>query len=178
MLTEQIVRPANELVHFDAAADTRVFRDSLGSFSTGVALVAAEGPAGRIGMVVNSFTSVSLDPPLISFCAMRRSDSWSKIRESGTFSVSVLSHEHEDVARKFVNRATDRFETSDWVRTPFGNPALSDALAWFDTTIESISDAGDHELIIGRVGACARPVNAQPLVFFNGKYARLHAVGQ
>lgn len=173
MLTEQLAPIAEELFYFDAAADARAFRDSLGSFSTGVAIVAGQGSEGRVGMVVNSFASVSLDPPLISFCAMRTSDSWRKIQAAGSFSVSVLKHEHEEVARRFVKRGIDRFEGSGWVTTPLGSPALSDALAWFDVTVESVSDAGDHELVIGRVSACARPVSGQPLVFFNGNYTHL-----
>ncbi len=165
-----VVRP---IAAIDTHQDSRGFRDALGRYPTGVALVAAATPDGPVGMAVNSFTSVSLSPPLISFCAMLTSASWAGIRPGKRFAVSVLRLHHEDVARRFSQRGVDRFADSSWLTSPSGHPILEDALSWFDATIETVADAGDHELVIARVNACSQPGEGDPLVFYSGRYANL-----
>ncbi|WP_460946751.1 flavin reductase family protein [Okibacterium endophyticum] len=157
----------------DAHRDSRAFRDALGRYPTGVAIVAASTPGGHVGMAVNSFTSVSLTPPLIAFCAMRSSTSWAGIRPGGRFAVSVLQAHHEPVARLFSQRGIDRFAGSTWRSSPSGQPVLEDALSWFDATIETVADAGDHELVVARVDSCSEPGDGEPLVFFSGRYGNV-----
>jgi len=160
-------------IAIDAHRDSRAFRDALGRYPTGVAIVAATTSRGPVGLAVNSFSSVSLDPPLISFCAMLTSASWLDIREIGGFAVSVLQLHHEPVARRFTQRGIDRFATSRWASSPSGHPVLEDSLSWFDATVETVADAGDHEMVIARVRACSPAGDGSPLVFFSGRYGNL-----
>ncbi|MET8137678.1 MULTISPECIES: flavin reductase family protein [unclassified Streptomyces] len=156
----------------------RSFRDVLGRFTTGVVLVTAQTEVGPAGMAANSFTSVSLVPPLIALCAAHTSTTWPAIRAAGGFAVTILREDHEEVCRTFATRGTDRFAGRDWVRTPAGHPLLSDGLGWLDCTIEQIHPAGDHELVIARAekwstAGVGETATAGPLVFHSGRYVRL-----
>lgn len=153
-----------------AGQEARALRDALGRYSTGVALITTQTPHGPVGLAVNSFTSVSLAPPLISFCAMHTSASWSDIRATGRFAVSVLQVHHEQIARRFSQRGIDRFAGSTWIPSPGGHPILGEALSWFDATIETVTTAGDHEVVIAGVDAFSEPGEGAPLVFFGGRY--------
>jgi len=157
---------------FVTQIDPRGFRDALGRFATGVVLVTADTSAGSAGLAVNSFTSVSLDPPLVAFCPARTSASWPLIRQAGGFAVSILALEHGDLCQRFATRGADRFASAEWGRSPNGHPVASGCLAWLDCTIEQVHPAGDHDIVVGRVGElgiCA----GDPLVFYSGTYARL-----
>lgn len=158
---------ANEL------QDKRSFRTTMGRYPTGVAVVAATTADGPVGLAVNSFTSVSLEPPLVSFCAMITSTSWARLRPVGQFAVSLLREDHEGVARRFSQRGVDRFAEYEWVLTPGGHPVLADALGWLDTTVEAITTAGDHEVVIAHVDSWSQAGAGGPLVFFGGEYHRL-----
>jgi len=153
--------------------DQRGFRDTMGRYPTGVVVIAAMTPTGRAGLAVNSFTSVSLDPPLVAFCPMLTSTSWARLRPVGGFAVSLLREDHESIARRFSQKGIDRFAEHDWVESPAGHPVLADALGWLDTTVESISLAGDHEVVIARVDHWSQVDDGRPLVFFGGRYHRL-----
>jgi len=153
--------------------DQRSFRDTLGRYPTGVVVVAAAAADGPAGMAVNSFTSVSLDPPLIAFCPMLSSTSWAQIKPAGGFAVSLLRLQHEAVARGFSQRGIDRFAGHEWQASPSGHPVLAEAIGWLDAAIESVSPAGDHELVIARVLDWSAPGEGDPLVFFSGGYRAL-----
>ncbi len=153
--------------------DQRSFRDALGRYPTGVAVIAAATPDGPAGMAVNSFTSVSLDPPLIAFCPMLTSTSWTQVKPIGGFAVSLLRSHHEDVARRFSRKDVDRFGAHEWHESPSGHPVLADALGWLDATIESVTPAGDHEVVIARVDRWSEAGDGRPLVFFGGSYHSL-----
>ncbi|KAB2384845.1 flavin reductase family protein [Actinomadura montaniterrae] len=157
----------------DKEAAQRSFRDVLGRFTTGVVLVTAKTPTGPAGMAANSFTSVSLDPPLIALCAARTSTTWPAVRAAGGFAVTILGDEHEDVCRTFAARDTDRFAGRDWAQTPAGHPLLPDGLAWLDCEIEAIHPAGDHELVIARATCWSIAQDRGPLIFHSGRYTRL-----
>jgi len=157
-----------------AEARRRAFRDLLGRYATGVVVIAASTPEGPQGMAANSFTSVSLDPPLIAFCPMRSSSSWAAIRPVGGFAVSILGAGHEDVARRFTQKGVDRFGAHDWRRSPGGHPILAEALGWLDATAESTTIAGDHEVVLARVDRWSEPGEGGALVFHGGRY---HALG-
>lgn len=173
-----ISTPASDISRgIDARADSRAFRDALGRYPTGVALVTASSPGGPVGMAVNSFTSVSLAPPLISFCAMLTSTSWAGIRAAGSFAVSVLNQDHEPLARAFTRRDVDRFAGHSWQLSPGGHPVLTESLSWFDATIQSVTVAGDHEVVIAQVHACSAPQPGDPLVFYGGRYGNLAREG-
>jgi len=160
-----------------ADADPRTFRDALGRYPTGVVLISAMTDEGPVGMAVNSFTSVSLDPPLVSFCPMRTSTTWARMRPVGGFAVSTLRDCHTDVSRLFSRRDADRFGAGEWVLSPGGHPVIADALGWIDATVEWIADAGDHELVVARATGWSELADGDPLVFYRGGYHRLAVEG-
>lgn len=153
--------------------DQRSFRDNLGRFPTGVVLITANTPAGPVGMAVNSFASVSLDPPLISFCPMVTSETWASIRAVGSFSISILRSTHESVSRLFAQRGVDRFGEHAWAHSPAGHPVLVDALGWIDASVSHVQRAGDHDLVIADAVAWSEVRDGEPLVFFGGRYGTL-----
>ena len=152
---------------------TRSFRDVLGRFTTGVVLVTAQTDDGPVGMAANSFTSVSLEPPLIALCAAHTSSTWSVIRAEGGFAVTILGDAHQEVCRAFAARGADRFAGRDWEQSPSGHPLLPDGLAWLDCEITALHQAGDHELVIARATFWTLAEDGDPLVFHSGRYTRL-----
>ena len=152
--------------------DPREFRTVLGHFPTGVTIVTAVGPRGPVGLAVNSFTSVSLRPPLVGFFPAHTSGSWPVIRAAGGFCVNVLGAHQEELARRFATPGADRFRDLPTIAAPrTGAPILSGAVAWVDCTIESITPAGDHDFALGRVRALgADPGFNSPLLFHRGEY--------
>ena len=151
---------------FDAAA----FRSALGRFVTGVAFVTA-APAGEpTGLIVNSLASVSLEPPLVSFCAARSSLTWSRMRRAGRFGVNVLARHHEAFAVRATPPEADRFADLDWDAGIGGVPLLSDALATLDCEVIAEHPAGDHWIVVGRVDDLRLSDVRDPLVFFAGAF--------
>lgn len=157
--------------------DSTAFRRTLGSFATGVVVVAAQDGTGPVGMAANSFTSVSLDPPLVLFCAANSSTTWPRIRGVGGFSISVLAADQEDVCRGFSRRGIDRFADVTWLPGPAGHPVISGALAWLDCRLDALHPAGDHEIVVARVLSIPPQADGGstgvPLVFFRGQYSGL-----
>lgn len=155
------------------AFDGAHFRQVLGHFPTGVTVITADGPEGPVGLAVGSFTSVSLDPPLVAFCPDKRSSSWPRIREAGVFCVNVLGEDQELVCRTFASKGVDKFKGIGWEPTGTGSPRLGGVLAWIDCTVETVHDAGDHEICIGRVTEMGvGEGSGGPLVFYRGGYGR------
>ncbi len=99
-----------------------VMRDVLGHFVSGIVVVTAIGPDGPLGFTCQSFASLSLDPPLISFAPARTSSTWPRIREVGGFCVNVLAHGHQDVSNGFARSGTDKFAGVDWRPSAHGSP--------------------------------------------------------
>lgn len=148
------------------------FRQVLGHFPTGVVVVTALAAGVPVGLSVNSFTAVSLEPPLVAFCAARRSGTWALIRPAGSFCVNMLAEDHEAVARTFAMPGADRFRGVGWAPSPSGAPRIDGSLAWIDCAIEDVHPGGDHEICVGRVGALKVSREAGPLVFYRGGYGR------
>lgn len=155
--------------------DSRAFRDALGSFPTGVAVVTAghADQAAHIGITVNSFTSVSLDPPLVLWCMDRRSYRHEVFARAAGFTVSVLGTGHKDVSARLARPGEHSLEGIALLPTESGPPALADSLAVFECTTEQKLDAGDHTILVGRVLRFSRPSESAPLVFFRGRYSAL-----
>ena len=148
----------------------RALRDALGRFATGVAFVTA-APDGRPdGLIVNSLASVSLEPPLVSFCPARTSLTWSRMRRAGRFGVSVLGARHEPFARRAAPAGADRFAGVDWTSGPGGVPLLADALATLTCEIVGEHAAGDHWIVVAQVEEARVWPAAEPLVFFAGGF--------
>ncbi len=158
------------------APDEARFRQVLGHFATGVTVVTGCDESGDpVGLSVNSFTSVSIDPPLVAFCVGRGSTTWPRIRATGRFTVNILSDDQEAVSRRFATTGAepfDRFEGVGWHPSPTGSPVVEGALAWIDATVEVEHDAGDHVMVIGRVSGLEVAPGGAPLVFYRGGYGR------
>jgi 3-hydroxy-9,10-secoandrosta-1,3,5(10)-triene-9,17-dione monooxygenase reductase component len=148
------------------------YREALGAVPTSVAIIATVTEDGPAGVAVGSFVSVSLDPPLVGFFIAHSSTTWPRIRPTGGFSASVLSATQEAVCRVFATRGADKFGECAWSGAPSGRPVIDGAVAWFDCEIESASQAGDHDLVLGRVEAMHVDQEAEPLVFMGGAYGR------
>jgi flavin reductase (DIM6/NTAB) family NADH-FMN oxidoreductase RutF len=123
-------------------------------------------------MAVGSFASVSLDPPLVAFFAGRDSDSWPGIEAAGAFCVNVLSDQQEGLSRRFAAKEGDKFEGIGWRPAASGSPLLDGVLAWIDCDIESVTEAGDHVCVMGRVRELEVAHDGAPLLFFRGGYGR------
>ena len=156
-----------------AAPDARSFRDALGRFPTGVAFVTAAPDGEPAGLIINSLTAVSLEPPLISFCPSRSSLTWSRMRRARRFGVNVLGRQHERFARRATPAGSDRFAGVDWQQARGGVPLLTDALATLECEIVAEHPAGDHWIIVGRVDDLRIPPINDPLIFFAGAFGGL-----
>jgi 3-hydroxy-9,10-secoandrosta-1,3,5(10)-triene-9,17-dione monooxygenase reductase component len=155
--------------------DEAQFRTVLGHFATGVTIVTAIDDGEPVGMAANSFTSVSLDPPLVLFCAANSSSTWPRIQRSRAFAVNILGEHQESVSRLFATKGADRFGTVAWRIGVGGSPVLEDVLAYLDCRIDSEHEAGDHVIVVGRVLDLGIAVDASPLLFHRGAYSRLLA---
>jgi 3-hydroxy-9,10-secoandrosta-1,3,5(10)-triene-9,17-dione monooxygenase reductase component len=154
--------------------EPEAFRRVLGHLPTGVTVITADHAAGAVGMACNSVTSVSLRPPLVSFCPARTSETWPAVRDAGRFCVNVLAHHHEEATRAFARKGVDRFAgISHHARR--GGPALDDAVAWLDCEIRAEHAAGDHIIVVAEVVALDARPDAAPLVFFRGDYGTFAA---
>lgn len=154
-------------------------REVLGHWPTGVAVVTALSESGEpSGMVVGSFSSVSLDPPLVSFFATRNSSSFAAIRSAGVFCANVLSADQEDLCRQFSRPGPDKFAGVPWHQAPTGSPILHGGLAWVDCTVESVAEAGDHFAMFGRVVHLSHVRYDSPLIFHRGAFGRLLPVAR
>lgn len=155
-----------------AAIDPALFRQVLGHFATGVTVITAAPDSGPVGLAVGSFASVSLDPPLVGFFPDKGSSSWPKIEATGAFCVNVLGEDQEHVCRRFASKDPDKFTGLGWAPAGSGSPLLEGVLAWIDCDIESVTDAGDHFFVLGRVRELAVGHDGGPLLFFRGGYGR------
>ena len=122
------------------------------------------------GMVVGSFTSVSLDPPLVAFLPASNSGSWARLRTAGRFCVNILGADHEQLCRQFAARGGDKYAGVTWAAAPSGSPIIDGAVAWIDCETETIHTAGDHDIVIGRVLDLDSADEGLPLLFFQGGY--------
>lgn len=157
--------------------DSNTFRQVLGYFPTGVTVITATKANGDlVGFSVGSFASVSLDPPLVMFCAGKNSQSWPEIEEAKSFCVNVLSEEQAELSNTFAAKDIDKFAGltgSTGLTQKTGSPVFDDVLSWIDCEIEVVHEAGDHWIVVGRVqdlGINESTESAGPLIFYKGKY--------
>ena len=153
--------------------DTRAFRNALGSFPTGVAVVTAAGANCHVGITVNSFVSVSLNPPLVLWCIDKGSERYEAFTKAESYTVSVLGTAHEPISTQLARGGAHQLAGIPLIETESGPPALADALAVFECQIHAVHDGGDHAILVGRVLRFARRDAGAPLVFFRGKYGAL-----
>lgn len=153
------------------AFDSATFRRVLGHYPTGVSVVTAvEGDDGATGMVVGSFTSVSLDPPLVAFFPAKNSQSWPRIERAGKFCVNILASDQQALCRQFSAKGPDKFMGVAHRVSANGSPILDGVVAWIDCQLEAVHEAGDHYIVLGRVIALEVETPGKPLLFFQGGY--------
>jgi|SRR5680860_1138010 len=152
--------------------DEASFRTVLGHFATGVTIITAMDGDEPIGVSANSFTSVSLDPPLVLFCAAKASTTWPRIEAAGKFTVNILNEHQEDVCRVFATKGADRFSRIGWRTSSNGQPILHDSLAYIDCEMQEQHDAGDHIIVVGRVQELGVLSEEGPLLFYRGGYGK------
>ena len=155
------------------AFDTAKYRQVLGHFPTGVTVVTAMTDDGPAGMAIGSFSTVSLDPPVVLFCPQKTSGSWNRIKGSGSFCVNILAEDQEDVSRVFASKSDDKFAEIGWKHSGNGAPRITGVLAHIDCDIHEVLDGGDHDIVLGLVTALDVSHEGGPLVFFRGGYGRV-----
>lgn len=155
----------------DPMIDGGEFRRVMGHFPTGVTVVTASSDQGPIGVAIGSFVSISLDPPLVGFFLGNTSGSGEGIKNAGHFCVNVLGDSQLELCGLMASKADDKFSGVQW--TPAlgtGAPVLPDILAVIDCKLDSVVEAGDHDLYIGRVQHLDTIADGEPMVFYKGQY--------
>ncbi|CAH1655243.1 Flavin reductase [Hyphomicrobiales bacterium] len=164
----------------EEAFDALGFRRALGSFATGIAVTTACGPTGElVGMTLNSFNSVSLDPPLILFSIDRKAKSLPVLAEAEGYAINILSTEQEDVSRQFARSLSDKWRNVGYRLGIAGAPLLDGSLAHFECAPYAQYDGGDHVIFVGQVLRFGvHPHDAEGLVFYRGRFRRLAELDQ
>jgi 3-hydroxy-9,10-secoandrosta-1,3,5(10)-triene-9,17-dione monooxygenase reductase component len=147
------------------------FRQVLGHFCTGVTVIATVDEGGPAGFACQSFAAVSLDPPLVLFCPSRSSATWPRIAAAGHFCASVLADEQRELARIFGASGAGKFAGVRWSPSRSGAPVLDGALTWAGCTVETVHEAGDHYVVLGRVTELGECRAGPPLLFYRGRFA-------
>ncbi len=151
--------------------DPGAFRTVLGHFCTGVTVVTSLDGSTPVGFACQSFSSLSLSPPLVLFCPSRTSSSWARIRDAGHFCVNVLAEDQREVSAAFGRPGNNKFDGLNWTPSPNGAPILDGVLTWVDCVTETVHEAGDHDVVIGRVAELGPHADGRPLLFYRGDYA-------
>lgn len=153
--------------------DPSKFRRVLGQYPTGVCVITALQPDGQpTGMVVGSFTSVSLDPPLVAFYPDQKAGAWARLRDSARFCVNILSTDQEGICRKLASKDPDKFVDIPFFLSHGGCPVIEGVVAWIDCDSHSVEVAGDHFIVMGLVSQLEIAAGGLPLLFFQGGYGR------
>ncbi len=145
------------------------FREVLGHFASGVTVVTAMEDGAPVGFTCQAFTSLSLDPPLVALAPAKSSTSWPRIAKAGAFCVNILAADQEELGRTFAVSGGDKFAGVAWQVGRAGTPVLEGTLAWIECHLEIIHDAGDHELVVGRVLDLGLGTG-RPLIFHRGTF--------
>lgn len=156
------------------AVEPRRMREVLGHFASGVTVVTAVTDDGPIGFTCQSFSSLSLDPPLVVFAPARTSRTWPRLREIGRFCVNVLAEGQDALSRTFARSGTDKFAGVPWTASRHGAPVLRGVVAWIDCALQAEYDGGDHTLAVARVLDLGADPDRRPLLFHRGTYGLLH----
>ena len=151
--------------------DSSAFKDAMGRFTTGVTIVSGLDAGEPVGFTCQSFVSLSIDPPYVAVAPARTSTTWPRIARTGSFCVNVLSEDQESLCRGFAVSGGPKFDGVAWHPSPgTGSPIIEGGLAWVDCRVELVHDAGDHELILGRVVELGVG-EGEPLLFFRSHFA-------
>ena len=149
-----------------------LYRKVLGRYPTGVTLVTGMDETEPLAIVIGSFTSVSMSPPLVGFFIGTGSQTWQRIEKSGSFGVNILSDEQVDLSNGFFQKERDPWEGTGWESMASGSPMIPSCLANIDCSIHEVSEAGDHFFVSGLVEEAIYKDVGSPLVFLGGKYGQ------
>ena len=144
----------------------------MGRFATGVTIVTAVDEGSAVGFTCQSFVSLSLDPPLIALAPAKSSTSWPRIFRAGSFCVNILSDAQRDLCMAFAVPGGDKFSGISWSPASRGAPILDESLAFVECQLELVHDAGDHEIVVGRVLAVGQG-NGSPLLYYRSRLASM-----
>lgn len=162
----------------EASIDSQQFRQVLGSYPTGVCIITAlDSDDTPAALVVGTFTSVSLDPPLVGFLPDKSSSSWPKIEQAGHFCVNVLASDQQDVCRQMSAKGPDKFSGVDYSLSDNRLPVIADTIAWIECRIHSVTDAGDHWFVLGEVLSMEVTRDEDPMLFHRGRYGGFAEIG-
>jgi flavin reductase (DIM6/NTAB) family NADH-FMN oxidoreductase RutF len=154
--------------------DDRLFRKALGCFATGITVVTSKAADGSpVGLTVNAFSSLSLDPPLVLVCLDKRSSCLKSIESTGVFAVHVLREDQRELSMTFASKQPDKFAGISLETGDSGAPIIPDCLAMFDCKTEQVLEGGDHLIFIGRVLNLEHSEAGQPLLYYRGSYNHL-----
>ncbi|MBW0116933.1 flavin reductase family protein [Pseudonocardia abyssalis] len=158
---------------FEAVIDEKQLRRAFGCFPSGIAAICADVDGTPIGVAASSFTSVSLEPPLVSVSMRHASTTWPSLRTRRRLGLSVLGEEQEGVCRRLAGAADHRFSESDWTSSTGGGVFVEGATLWLDCSIHAEVPAGDHDVILLRVHNLRVDPDIAPLVFHGSRFRRL-----
>ena len=154
--------------------DTKELRFAFGNFATGITIVTSLDADGEpLGITANSFSSVSLDPPLVLFSVDRGAYSLEAFQASRCFAINILSTDQEDMSNRFAKASGDKWSGVDFVTWETGCPILTGSLASFDCRTWQTYDGGDHVIFVGEVKQMSLNTDLEPLLFFRGRYDRV-----
>jgi len=160
---------------FRAGSDARTLRDAMGCFATGITIITATAPDGTpVGLTANSFTSVSLDPPLLLVCVANTAGTAPVLRSVEHFGVNVLQTSQQAASNRFAGKGEDRFAATAWAPGETGVPLLDGSLVSFECKRFEVHEGGDHFILVGEVVRAQFEPRRDPLLYFRGKYRRLH----
>ncbi len=155
------------------AVDAREIRNVMGHFATGVTVITTKDTTGKpFGLTVNSFTSLSLNPPLVVVCVDKTVDCYSCFNDSKVFAVNVLNEDQEELSRRFATKGLEKFEGIQWRMGENGLPLLDGVLGAIECKVTQSYEGGDHTIFLGEI-LSATAKGDRPLLFFKGKYAHL-----
>lgn len=159
------------------SVDAKSFRDTLGHFASGITIISGMVEEVPVGFTCQSFISVSLDPPLVSFSVMKSSKSWPRVGPQGRFAINVLSAEQAHLSNIFARSECDRWSGVSWTTSAVHrNPLIERSLFWLDCSLFAIHEAGDHWIVIAKVDDLCEPAVGQdhsPLIYYKGRYVRI-----
>jgi 3-hydroxy-9,10-secoandrosta-1,3,5(10)-triene-9,17-dione monooxygenase reductase component len=155
--------------------DPERFKDAMSRFATGVTVVAGMEDGNPVGFTCQAFVSLSVDPPFVAVAPARTSTSWPRIARAGTFCVNVLGDHQAELCRGFAVSGGEKFSGVEWHPAPItGSPVIDGSLAWVDCELELVHDAGDHELVVGKVLGMGVS-RGRPLVYYRGGFGRFES---
>ncbi|MBL7499381.1 flavin reductase family protein [Frankia sp. CNm7] len=156
--------------------DEARFRDVVSRFASGVVVVTAQVDGRPVGLTCQSFTSLSLVPPMVLFCPSRTSTSWPAVAAAEAICINILSEGQDEISNGFARSGADKFSGVGWSPLPNGAPALQDAAAHLGARVAQVYDGGDHHIVTCHVEILRARAEPDPLLYYRGRYRRLRAV--